>query len=136
MMKKGVIILFIMMGFFLVAKAQEDGKMVLTGTVVDSQTNEPVAFANLGLLGTVAGVASDMDGNFELRIPDKYAIHVVRVSAVGYASVEYKAYELRVLPFMMQKVMTVQTLRLLLKRLITNSTKCAAALRKFPCSTV
>ena len=87
MMKKGVIILFIMMGFFLVAKAQEDGKMVLTGTVVDSQTNEPVAFANLGLLGTVAGVASDMDGNFELRIPDKYAIHVVRVSAVGYASV-------------------------------------------------
>ena len=60
MMKKGVIILFIMMGFFLVAKAQEDGKMVLTGTVVDSQTNEPVAFANLGLLGTVAGVASDM----------------------------------------------------------------------------
>ena len=73
MMKKGVIILFIMMGFFLVAKAQEDGKMVLTGTVVDSQTNEPVAFANLGLLGTVAGVASDMDGNFELRIPDKYA---------------------------------------------------------------
>lgn len=80
MMKKGVIILFIMMGFFLVAKAQEDGKMILTGTVVDSQTNEPVAFANLGLLGTVAGVASDMDGNFELRIPDKYAIHVVRVS--------------------------------------------------------
>lgn len=107
MMKKGVIILFIMMGFFLVAKAQEDGKMVLTGTVVDSQTNEPVAFANLGLLGTVAGVASDMDGNFELRIPDKYAIHVVRVSAVGYASVEYKAYELRDKPGMVIKLRPV-----------------------------
>lgn len=93
--RKLITLLVFMLGCLINAQAQNDGKMVLKGTILDSRTNEPVPFANLGLLGTVAGVASDMDGKFELVIPDKYAIHKVRVSAVGYATVEYKAYELK-----------------------------------------
>lgn len=50
-------------------QAQEDGKIVLKGVVQDARTNEPIPFVNIGLLGTVAGVASDVDGRFELVIP-------------------------------------------------------------------
>ena len=52
-------------------QAQEDGKIVLKGVVQDARTNEPIPFVNIGLLGTVAGVASDVDGRFELVIPDR-----------------------------------------------------------------
>ena len=71
-------------------QAQEDGKIVLKGVVQDARTNEPIPFVNIGLLGTVAGVASDVDGRFELVIPDRYATHVLRLSAIGYASKDMK----------------------------------------------
>lgn len=93
-MNRRLISLMIMiLGCLMVAKAQDDGKITVKGTVVDSRTGEPVAFANLGLLGTVAGVASDMDGKFELTVPDRYATYKIRVSAVGYATAEMKVYE-------------------------------------------
>lgn len=93
-MNKRLLSLFILiLGCVMLVKAQNDGKIIVKGTIVDSNTGEPVAFANLGLLGTVAGVASDIDGKFELTVPDKYATYVIRVSAVGYASNQLKVYE-------------------------------------------
>ena len=80
---------------FAVATAQNDSKIKVKGVVVDETTKEPIAFANLGLLGTMAGTATDADGQFELSIPNRYATYVVRVTAVGYAMKEYKLYELR-----------------------------------------
>lgn len=76
-------------------QAQEDGKIVLKGVVQDARTNEPIPFVNIGLLGTVAGVASDVDGRFELVIPDRYATHVLRLSAIGYTSKDIKVYEIQ-----------------------------------------
>lgn len=70
-------------------------KIVLKGVVQDARTNEPIPFVNIGLLGTVAGVASDVDGRFELVIPDRYATHVLRLSAIGYASKDIKVYEIQ-----------------------------------------
>lgn len=93
MNKKIVLLIIFVLGIAALVHAQEDGKITMKGTVVDKQTGEPIAFANLGLLGTVAGVASDMDGHFELSVPDKYATYVVRVSAVGYANYQIKFYE-------------------------------------------
>lgn len=93
MAKKFYVLVILIMGCLVTAEAQEDGKVTVRGTVIDSQTGQPIPFANLGLLGTVAGVASDMDGNFELTVPDKYSTHVIRVTAVGYAHTEMKVYE-------------------------------------------
>ncbi len=93
--RKLLLMTLLIWGALSVGRAQEDGKIVLKGTVLDGKTGEPVAFVNLGLLGTVAGVASDMDGQFELVIPDRYATHVVRFSAVGYAPKEMKVYEMQ-----------------------------------------
>lgn len=93
MNKKLISLLVLILGCLMVVRAQDDSRITVKGTIVDGQTGEPVAFANLGLLGTVAGVASDMDGKFELTVPDRYATHKIRISAVGYATAEMKVYE-------------------------------------------
>ena len=95
-MKTKIISLFLLFfGLFSTINAQDDSKIRVKGVIIDDSTRQPIAFANLGLLGTMAGAASDIDGQFELNIPGLYATHVVRVTAVGYASREYKLYELR-----------------------------------------
>ncbi len=70
--------------------AQENNKIVIKGSVTDASTSEPVAFANLGILGTYAGVAADMNGEFELVLPEQYANNILKVSVVGYAPYERK----------------------------------------------
>ena len=74
-------------------QAQNDGKIRVKGVVLDETTRQPIAFANIGIIGTAAGAASDMDGLFELIVSEKLATYMMRVSAVGYASAEMKVYE-------------------------------------------
>ena len=88
MNKKLIALIVLVLGFLMAGRAQDDGKIRVQGTVIDARSGEPVAFANLGLLGTVIGVASDMDGRFELVMPYKCAIYKIRVSAIGYAPAE------------------------------------------------
>ena len=45
------------------------------------------------MLGELAGTYSFIFGIFELTVPDKYSTHVIRVTAVGYANMEFKVYE-------------------------------------------
>lgn len=95
-MSKKLISLFVLvLGFLMAGQAQDNGKIKVQGTVVDGRTGEPVAFANLGVLGTVLGVASDMDGKFELVVPYLCATYKIRISAIGYASAEMKVYEVK-----------------------------------------
>ena len=95
MARKFLLLLLLICGGLCMGQAQEDGKIVLKGVVQDARTNEPIPFVNIGLLGTVAGVASDVDGRFELVIPDRYATHVLRLLAIGYASKDIKVYEIQ-----------------------------------------
>lgn len=85
-----IILLFSMLGMG--ANAQ-DNKITISGMIADATTGEPIPFANLGVLGTLAGAASDMDGKFELVLPANYADRLIRVSVVGYASYEVKVAE-------------------------------------------
>ena len=95
MNKKILSLVILFFSVLTVAMAQDDSKIQVKGQVVDGATKEPIAFANLGLLGTMAGTATDVDGQFELVIPNRYATYVVRITAVGYAAKEFKLYELK-----------------------------------------
>lgn len=55
----------------------------LRGTVIDSVTQEPLAFANLVLRDQRTGTTTDIDGRFQLALPAGYTGNVV-VSYVGY----------------------------------------------------
>ena len=93
MNKKILSLIILFLGVFSVIQAQNDGKIRVKGVVLDETTRQPIAFANIGIIGTAAGAASDMDGLFELIVSEKLATYMMRVSAVGYASAEMKVYE-------------------------------------------
>ncbi len=65
------------------AIAGDTGKV--RGSVVDAETGEPLAGANIVIVGTSLGAASDLDGVFNIIniLPGTYD---VRVSMVGYAT--------------------------------------------------
>ncbi|WP_251619929.1 carboxypeptidase-like regulatory domain-containing protein [Odoribacter lunatus] len=93
-MNKKVLSLFIVLFMLVIAvKAQDDSRIIIKGTVTDASNDMPIPFANLGVLGTLAGVASNMDGEFELQLPDSYRDKVIRVSVVGYRPQDIKVAE-------------------------------------------
>ncbi|MBD3167207.1 TonB-dependent receptor plug domain-containing protein [bacterium] len=55
----------------------------ITGTVVNSSTQEPLAGANVVVVGSELGAATDLDGRYEIRnVP--VGTHGVTASVVGY----------------------------------------------------
>src|SRR5690606_10322142 len=76
--------LFLIVFSFQFAIAQT-GVGKLSGKITDAQTNEPLIGANVLILNTQLGAASDIDGNYFILniLPGTYD---VRVSYVGYAT--------------------------------------------------
>lgn len=76
--------------------AQEAGRVVETikGKVINSVSNEPVSYTNIGLEGTFFGTASDADGNFELKIPAEMVGKNIYFSAVGFVGRKFPVDEL------------------------------------------
>lgn len=96
MNRKVLSLIILFFSLVAVVNAQdEEGRVKVSGVILDAKTNEPVGFANIGLLGTIVGAASDIDGKFELTVPIKYQTYVLKISAVGYASREFKFYEIK-----------------------------------------
>ncbi len=69
-------------------RAQTEEPIVgrITGAVVDAATREPLPGANVLLIGTTIGAATDAEGEFQIDgIP--VGTYAVRVSVIGYESV-------------------------------------------------
>ncbi len=66
-----------------VASAQ----VVVTGTVTDSETRDPIPGATVQVQGATTGTATDNDGNFTLEIPSRVSVMVIR--SVGYSPQEW-----------------------------------------------
>lgn len=68
-------------------KADQDIKLIrIVGKLTNDKNNEPIPFANIGVLGSYIGAASNMDGVFELKIPDSLIDKTIQASAVGYST--------------------------------------------------
>ena len=78
-MKSTIVLLFLIAS--LAASAQTQ---VLKGRIVDSSTQEGIAYTNIGVEGTFYGTASDAEGFFELKIPKEFQTEKLYISAVGY----------------------------------------------------
>ena len=59
---------------------------ILTGTVTDSETGQPLIGANVVVTGNLIGAATDAEGEFEISIAP--GTHLLRASFIGYASQE------------------------------------------------
>ena len=61
MNKKVLSLIMVLFSVILLGKAQETSRIKIKGTVTDASTGGLVTYANLGAVGSLAGVASDMD---------------------------------------------------------------------------
>jgi len=70
-------------------KIKEDFiEIEITGRVTDQNTGEPLPSVNIGVLGTNIGTTTDIDGFYELTVPDDAETLVF--SFVGYERLEVK----------------------------------------------
>ena len=58
----------------------------LKGIISGADLNEPLIGANVLIKGTTIGVATDLDGNFELSIPNNLTAFEIAISYTGYES--------------------------------------------------
>ena len=73
-------------------KALSEQQTVISGTVVDARTGNTMAGVNVLIKGTLRGVATDIDGNFTIRINQDPPLTLV-VSIVGYVTREIEITE-------------------------------------------
>ncbi len=92
-MQKHIIIFLAIITLSFSVKAQEDLKaeqkskiIRIVGKLTNDQNNEPIPFANVGVMGSYIGAASNMDGVFELKIPGNLIDKTIQASAVGYST--------------------------------------------------
>lgn len=66
----------------------------LTGRVIDASTKDPLAFANVVVMGTNYGAMSMDDGSFFIRnVPE--GVYSIKASFMGYESVEHDSVAVR-----------------------------------------
>ncbi|MBJ7882350.1 carboxypeptidase-like regulatory domain-containing protein [Gelidibacter salicanalis] len=54
------------------------------GTIIDSQSKEPLAFATINVLETNISTITNSDGEFLLKVPSSYISNSIHISFLGY----------------------------------------------------
>ncbi|QZT36248.1 carboxypeptidase-like regulatory domain-containing protein [Halosquirtibacter xylanolyticus] len=62
--------------------------VILNGVILNAQTKESIPYANIGIDGTMTGTASNFDGEFQLKVPEKSIGNDIIVSAVGFHNIQ------------------------------------------------
>jgi len=56
-----------------------------SGVVIDSVSNMPLPYVNIGIIGKNVGTVSDSSGYFQIPLDSEYASDTIQFSLVGYA---------------------------------------------------
>ncbi len=67
------------------SEIQTEEKNMITGKVIDSETNKPIPITSIIIYGTFTGTISDIDGKFKIASTDETA--QIAFSYVGYETV-------------------------------------------------
>lgn len=63
-------------------------------SIKDGSTAEPLEFVNVGIPGKALGTVTDDKGHFVLNVPDSLAGQKIRISMIGYRTVDYGCAQL------------------------------------------
>lgn len=71
------------------AQAQNEIVRIVEGQLNDAKTQEPVAFATIGVVGSSLGTSSNAEGFFSLRVPAEFNTDKlkIKISSIGYDNV-------------------------------------------------
>ena len=62
-----------------------------TGIIKDAQNNDPLPFATIESIGLNIATVTNIDGEFTLKIPERYTLNEIKVSYIGYDNAVEKA---------------------------------------------
>ena len=65
---------------------EEEAIALVSGTVTDAETGEPIPAANVVVVGTMVGTSTNADGEYSLNVPDDS--DVLRFSYLGYKTLD------------------------------------------------
>lgn len=86
---------FMLSFLFLPLLVSAQNQIILKGKVIDSTNNQPLAYTNIGVLGTSIGTISSPDGNFELYLSEEINPKTsIRFSYLGYTSQDFSIEKL------------------------------------------
>lgn len=89
MIKKFIFALFILTHVFGTIQAQEEEQaktIRIIGQLTNAANQQAIPFANIGVMDTYIGAATNFDGYFELKVPEKYTDKSIQISAVGFTT--------------------------------------------------
>ena len=89
MIKKIIFTLFILTHVLGTIQAQEEDQsktIRIIGQLTNAANQQAIPFANIGVIDTYIGAATNFDGYFELKVPGKYADKNIQISAVGFTT--------------------------------------------------
>lgn len=75
--------------------------VVITGTVIDKQTEEPISFANVFIQGTSIGLSTDFEGKFSMQV-------TLPADSIGASSIGYTKGYRRINPNATTQTMTIE----------------------------
>ncbi|MCG8581250.1 MAG: carboxypeptidase-like regulatory domain-containing protein [Bacteroidales bacterium] len=97
MLLKKISTYLVLIALLLGSSGMQAQDIEIKGRIIDAETNKPVEFANIGVVGTYLGTASDFDGFYHLTVAKDFINFKVQISAVGYKVKEFTVDELNVL---------------------------------------
>lgn len=65
------------------------------GITKDNATGQNIAYVNIGIVNKNVGTVSDVNGKFQLALDDKFDNETLKISIVGYKSLEYKVADFK-----------------------------------------
>jgi hypothetical protein len=101
----GILILILCVHSLILSGADLSGKktgtndsipyLTYSGKITDSETKEPVAFANVYVEGSGIGTVSNLDGEFIIKVPPTMGEEILNISFVGYKTYEIPLGDLK-----------------------------------------
>ncbi len=71
--------------FFIISFKASFGQTIIQGRILNKETQEPISYANIGIVNSNVGTLSNLDGSFSIPIPSKFSQDTIIFSALGFA---------------------------------------------------
>ena len=73
----------------------QDSLVTFHGFVIDKETSEPLAYANIGLKARSIGTTTNESGEYQLKVPSSYLSDTLTINFLGYDSYETPLNQLK-----------------------------------------
>lgn len=90
-MNKTFQFLFSILLFISLTSSAQNDKKIISGQLLDKDTNEPIVFASIYLKGQTIGTTSNEEGNFVFHFSSIDGSNIIIISSIGYVSIEKNA---------------------------------------------